>query len=90
MGGSLPRRYGDALAQLEATRGSAAGGLRGANYFQAFARGTEAVWWTLSPGGRFGVYKGGRLGWGGVRGRACLSVYLLLVRGLVRALGAMN
>ena len=32
--------------------------LQGAAYFQAFAEGTEAVWWTQAPGGRWGIYNG--------------------------------
>lgn len=32
--------------------------LQGIAFFQSFAEGTEAVWWTLSPGGRFGIFPG--------------------------------
>lgn len=32
------------------------GGLKGVAYWEAFARGTEAVFWTKSDGGRWGIY----------------------------------
>jgi hypothetical protein len=43
------------LAQMMASR-NAAGGLRGAAYWQSFVYGTRSVWWTLADGGRFGIF----------------------------------
>jgi len=47
--------YTSDYAQIVADR-SLEGGLKGAAYWQAFAQGTRAVWYTLDDGGRFGIF----------------------------------
>lgn len=47
--------YADVLQTILNSRDQK-GGLKGALYFQAFAEGTRAVWWTLDDGGRFGIF----------------------------------